>query len=68
MVDTGDLKSLASNGVRVQVPPWVFCLQSMACASDVGALLCVSILLCSDFYFRVTQKTRHPRKNDAIAH
>ena len=22
MVDTGDLKSLASNGVRVQVPPW----------------------------------------------
>ena len=23
MVDTGDLKSLASNGVRVQVPPRV---------------------------------------------
>lgn len=28
MVDTGDLKSLASNGVRVQVPPWALVVLS----------------------------------------
>ena len=58
MVDTGDLKSLASNGVRVQVPPWVLCWARLSPAVVRSAALSV-MSLPSPLHYAETSRSEH---------
>ena len=48
MADAGDLKSLAGNGVRVRVPPWLFCV-AHTLAVDCKTLQFTAFLFVASF-------------------